>query len=72
MNSYEMIEIASSKLGQEYVFGSQVPLDDPDWSGPWDCAEYCSWAIYQSIQIIYGARIPNGGIVGNAEAWTGH
>ena len=72
MNANEIIEIARSKLGQEYVYGAQVPLDNSDWTGPWDCAEYCSWAIYQTIESIYGARIKAGQTVADAEAWTGH
>jgi len=66
----EIVDIAATKLDQDYVFGAQVPLDDVNWSGPWDCAEYCSWAVYQVSQIIYGCT-NNQSLPARADAWTG-
>ena len=57
----KFVRLASAKLfkadgrtPQEYVFGAVVPMNDPDWMGPWDCAEYCSWSVYQGMRLIYG------------------
>jgi len=50
----QIVELAETKLGQQYVFGARVPLDNRAWSGPWDCAEYCSWVVYQAAKFIYG------------------
>lgn len=51
----DVIEIAESRLGQKYVFGARAPLDNPNWNGPWDCAEYISWCVYQAYGLIFGA-----------------
>jgi len=45
---------ALTRKGQAYIEGTLVPKNDPNWSGPWDCAELCSWAVYQVAAIIYG------------------
>ena len=37
-----------------------MPKDDPDWHGPWDCAEFVSWLIYQVAQILYGCNSDTG------------
>lgn len=49
-----LVELCKTKIGQEYVFGARVPLNDHEWSGPWDCAELCSWGVFQACEIIYG------------------
>lgn len=73
----KFVRLASAKLfkadgrtPQEYVFGAQVPMDDPDWMGPWDCAEYCSWSVYQGMRLIYGCT-ENTAPPSRANAFTG-
>jgi len=66
----EIVGIAETKLGQRYVFGADVPLNDRSWTGPWDCAEYCSWAVYQVAQIVYGCTNDNDP-PDKADAYTG-
>jgi hypothetical protein len=34
--------------------GADVPFDDPNYKGPWDCAEFCSWVVYKVAGIIIG------------------
>lgn len=51
----DVLEIGQSRLGQKYVFGARAPLDNPNWNGPWDCAEYISWCVYQAYGLIFGA-----------------
>lgn len=45
---------ALNKAGQDYIEGTLVPKDDPAWSGPWDCAELCSWSVFQVSTLLYG------------------
>jgi N-acetylmuramoyl-L-alanine amidase len=73
----KFVRLASAKLfkadgrtPQEYVFGASVPKDDPDWMGPWDCAEYCTWAVYQTMRLIYGCT-ENTAPPARANAFTG-
>jgi hypothetical protein len=65
----DVIEIGSTRVGQKYVLGAQVPLNNPNWKGPWDCAEFTSWCAYQAYQIIFGAG--NTTNVSKAEPYSG-
>ncbi len=67
----ELIELAKTKIGQEYKFGAQVPFSNRDWPGPWDCAEFITWAVFQVCGKIYGAREASYHPAGY-DAWTGH
>ncbi|EFL52406.1 Peptidoglycan-binding domain 1 protein [Solidesulfovibrio fructosivorans JJ]] len=51
----DVIDIGLTRVGQQYVFGAVVPLDNPGWKGPWDCAEFASWCAYQAYGLIFGA-----------------
>src|SRR3954452_20686372 len=31
-----------------------VPKNNPNWQGPWDCAEFMSWIVYQLTSKLYG------------------
>ncbi|USJ27572.1 peptidoglycan-binding domain-containing protein [Ensifer adhaerens] len=50
-----IIDVGSTRVGQKYVLGARVPLNNPDWKGPWDCAEFASWCVYQAYGLIFGA-----------------
>jgi len=69
-----ILEIALAhvrKPPEPYVFGTggqAVPKNDPNWHGPWDCAEFVSWCVYQASQIIYGCSGTN---PAKADAYTG-
>ncbi len=56
-------ELAQSRLGERYVLGAKVPKDDPNWHGPWDCAEFASWLVFQAYGKLVGVR--------NGDAYTG-
>lgn len=58
-NGNDIYQKALTRKGQAYIEGTQVPKDDPNWTGPWDCAELCSWAVYQVATIIYGCTNDN-------------
>lgn len=52
-----------TKLGQKYVFGAAVAKDNMNWIGPWDCAEFVAWGIFQLTGRTLGCRssaAPNG------------
>ncbi len=54
----DVIEVGSKHLRERYVFGAHVPLDNPSWTGPWDCAEFTSWCAYQAYGLVFGAGHP--------------
>lgn len=49
----DIVALAKTRVGEKYV-NVQVPKDDPNWHGPWDCAEFASWLVYQTAGILYG------------------
>lgn len=61
---------ALTRKGQPYIEGTLVPKDDSNWSGPWDCAELCSWAVYQVADVIYGCTNDNA-LPAHADAYSG-
>ena len=66
----QLLELAARHVNQRYVLGVKVPKDNPDWMGPWDCAEFASWCVYQVSGKIFGcdqAKNPS-----TADAYTGH
>lgn len=60
----QLIELAAQHIGEKYVLGATVPFENSVYKGPWDCAEFASWVVYQ----ISGIKV---GIKGN-EAYTGY
>ncbi|MFZ5449602.1 MAG: transglycosylase SLT domain-containing protein [Thermodesulfobacteriota bacterium] len=65
----DLLNFAATRIGQEYVFGADVPTDNPDWNGPWDCAEFVTWVVYHVSGNLYGC-VDNGNPV-NCDAYTG-
>jgi N-acetylmuramoyl-L-alanine amidase len=65
----DCLNLAQSKIGQKYVFGVDVPTNDPSWNGPWDCAEFVTWVVYQVSGKLYGC-VDNHNPV-NCDAYTG-
>lgn len=66
-----IVEMAQRHVGEEYVLGTLVPKDHPDWEGPWDCAEFVSWLIYQVGGLLYGCNRDDGNPA-TADAYTGY
>jgi N-acetylmuramoyl-L-alanine amidase len=60
----QIIDLAALHLGENYILGSIAPKNNPNFKGPWDCAEYVSWCIFQASQIEIGYR--------NNDAYTGY
>jgi N-acetylmuramoyl-L-alanine amidase len=61
---------ALGHVGEEYVLGTLVPKNDPSWRGPWDCAEFVSWCVYQAAGKLYGCDDDRGNPA-TADAYTG-
>lgn len=64
-----LLKRAREHIGEKYVHVT-VPKDDPNWRGPWDCAELVSWAVYQESGKLYGC-VDNNAPPATAEAYTG-
>jgi len=64
----DLLDLAATRIGEEYVYGAEVDLDDPDWHGPWDCAEFCSWVVLQVTGNLYGCLLEPGE---RPDPWTG-
>lgn len=70
MTGAELVSLARTKLKQQYVLGADVPLDDPAYAGPWDCAELVSWLAFQATRRLLGC-VDNSAPVGRAEPFSG-
>jgi hypothetical protein len=66
-----LLQLARQHVGEKYVFGVLVPKDNPNWKGPWDCAEFVSWAVFQSANTLYGCDNDQGPPA-TADAFTGY
>jgi N-acetylmuramoyl-L-alanine amidase len=60
----DLLKLAASKIGQEYILGARVDMNDPLWDGPWDCAEFVTWVIFRKTGHLYGVTEEN-------DPWTG-
>ena len=48
-----MLELATHHVGEKYE-NVLVPKNNANWHGPWDCAEFMSWLVFQEAGILYG------------------
>lgn len=67
----QLLELARAHLGEEYRLGVLAPKGNPNWRGPWDCAEFTSWCVYQLTGTLFGCR-PATGNPDRADAYTGY
>ncbi|HRF79997.1 MAG TPA: peptidoglycan-binding domain-containing protein [Flavobacteriales bacterium] len=67
----ELLKIARKHIGERYILGALAPKDNPNWKGPWDCAEFVSWVVYQAIGELHGCA-RNNGKPASADAYTGY
>jgi len=49
----DMLTLAQTRIGEKYAH-VQVPKNNPNWKGPWDCSEFMSWLVFQTAGILYG------------------
>lgn len=71
MTGQQILDLGNKHIGERYVLGSQVPKNDSSWKGPWDCAEFVSWIIFQISGRLYGCN-NNLGNPALADAYTGY
>jgi hypothetical protein len=64
-----LLRRAREHIHEQYV-NTQVPKDDPNWKGPWDCAEFISWLVFQEAGILYGC-VDDNAKPSQADAYTG-
>jgi len=64
----DIVDLAMTRKGQKYVLGAKVHLANKDWSGPWDCAEFVSWACYHAYKTVIAVRPPN---IQTGESYSG-
>jgi putative peptidoglycan binding protein len=65
-----LLRLARAHIGEAYVLGAMVPKGNPEWHGPWDCAEFASWCVYQTTGSLFGCRPKTRG-PDVADAYTG-
>lgn len=65
----KLLALAATRVGEKYV-NVLVPKNNPNWHGPWDCAEFMSWLVYQVGGFLYGCT-NNKGNPALTEAYTG-
>lgn len=66
----DLLALAAQHLNERYVLGAMVPKDNAGWKGPWDCAEFASWCLFQVCGELFGCdqnRNP-----ATADAFTGY
>ena len=64
-----LLQLAETRLSEKYV-NVLVPKNNPNWHGPWDCAEFASWVVFQKTQKLYGC-LNNRGNPAATEAYSG-
>ena len=65
-----ILALAKTHVSEPYILGARAPMSNPNWKGPWDCAEFVSWCVYQSTGILFGTRPRNNPVL--ADAYTGY
>lgn len=65
----DLVKLAAKHVDEQYR-NVLVPKDNPNWHGPWDCAEFASWCVYQVGEFLYGCT-DNNGDPATTEAYTG-
>ena len=65
----DIVALARTRIGEKYV-NVLVPKDDANWHGPWDCAEFASWLVYQVSGVLYGCTDDTANPA-EADAYTG-
>jgi hypothetical protein len=67
----DLLQLARKHEDEQYVFGVLAPKDNSAWKGPWDCAEFVSWLVFQTAGLLYGCDPANPN-PSTADAYTGY
>ena len=65
----DLVAVALPHVGEEYE-NVLVPKNNANWNGPWDCAEFASWVVFQGAGILYGC-VDDSANPASVEAYTG-
>jgi len=65
----DLLNLAKTRIGEKYA-NVLVPKDNPNWHGPWDCAEFASWVVFQKVGKLYGC-LDNSANPATADAYSG-
>lgn len=65
----DILARARAHVGEKYVLGARAPMANPSWRGPWDCAEFVSWCVFQTSGVLYGTQPRDDPML--ADAFTG-
>ena len=65
----DVFDLAIKHLGEPYVLGARAPMGNSKWRGPWDCAEFASWCLFQGTGVLFGVMPRNNPVA--ADAFTG-
>lgn len=66
----DLLQLANKHVGERYVLGAFAPKDNPNWKGPWDCAEFVSWVYFQITGLLLGCT-NNSENPARADAYSG-
>ena len=66
----ELLKLANRHVGEAYIFGALAPKDNANWRGPWDCAEFVSWVMFQATGLLLGCT-DNSDAPARANAYSG-
>lgn len=65
-----ILALSRKHIGEKYILGARTPMANAEWKGPWDCAEFVSWCVYQATGILFGVEPRNDPV--KADAFTGY
>ena len=69
----DLITIAAPHVGEQYILGAFAPKNNSQWRGPWDCAEFVSWCVFQAGGMLYGCEVNTAPPASpGADAYTGY
>lgn len=66
-----LLQLGRRHIGEPYVLGALAPKSNPKWKGPWDCAEFASWLVFQTSGLLYGCAA-DADDPATADAFTGY
>lgn len=65
----DVLALARRHIGEVYRFGARAPMGNAGFAGPWDCAEFVSWCVFQASGVLFGTKPRNDPVL--ADAFTG-
>ena len=65
----DIFALAIEHVGEPYILGARAPMGNSKWRGPWDCAEFASWCLFQATGVLFGVKPRNDPVA--ADAFTG-